>query len=277
MPAIDHVLIQIPAMRAVVGLPEEKLVDLAATHALAARNQALTDYKAEDEEQEPLDLMKFSKRLDAMGDARTHVRSLRTLLPRREVEVKAFEIDRQCVTNEQYEIFVRETGRRPPKHWRGTTAPDDLEDHPVLYVSHKDAFAYAEWAGLELPTEIEWEVAASGGDGRIYPWGNDPRPELERLRIAGEGFFPADSFPALASPHGVRGMISNFWQWTWDAFAPLPGGDRAAFAESYPGWQSTWRALRGGFSYNLQWSTFNRAGDEPSENGYAYGFRCVKR
>ncbi len=274
MPAIDHELIQIPSMRAVVGLPEDLLVDLAARNAVAARKQSLDD---EDPEEQEDDVLDFSNRALAAGDAKAHVRALRTLIPRREVEVRAFQIDRTCVTNGQYEVFVRETGRRPPKYWGGSRAPEDLDDHPVLFVSHKDAFSYATWADLELPTEIEWEVAANGGDGRLYPWGNDPRPELEQLRKAEPGEFPADIFGALASPFGVRGLCANFWQWCWDEFAPLPGGDRAAFAEAYPGWQPTWRALRGGFSYDMQWGTFTRAGDEPSENGYAYGFRCVKR
>jgi formylglycine-generating enzyme required for sulfatase activity len=274
MPAIDHVLVQIPSTRGVVGLAEEMLVDVAARNAMAARKQALAN---EEQTDDPLELMKMTSRVNAQSDAKTHLRALRTLIPRREVSVNAFQIDRQCVTNGQYEVFVRETGHRPPGYWGGAAAPDDLDDHPVLYVSHKDALAYALWADLELPTEIEWEIAATGGDGRIYPWGNEPRPELEQFRTTEPGTFPADQFSSLASPFGVRGMVASFWQWCWDAFAPLPGGDRAAFAESYPGWQSTWRVLRGGFSYDMQWGTFTRAGDEPSENGYAYGFRCVKR
>ena len=83
--------------------------------------------------------------------------------PQRKVELKAFLIDRYPVTNAQYHEFLNATGYKPWKPHRHTK---DEEQHPVTYVAWPDAAAYAEWAGLRLPTQEEWEKAARGTDGR---------------------------------------------------------------------------------------------------------------
>ena len=97
--------------------------------------------------------------------------------PRHEVVVGAVSLSTTAVTNAQYGEFVRATGHPAPPHWPGGAVPDALERHPVTYVDWHDATAFCRWAGARLPTEAEWEKAARGVDGRVFPWGDDePSP-----------------------------------------------------------------------------------------------------
>jgi len=103
-------------------------------------------------------------------------------MPRTKVNLKSFYIDKFEVTNAQYNEFVSQTGYPPPYNshdlakpynWSSGTFPPGAANYPVVLVSWEDAFAYARWAGKRLPSEVEWEKAARGTDGRIYPWGNE--------------------------------------------------------------------------------------------------------
>lgn len=139
--------------------------------------------------------------------------------PQHLVYLDAFYIDKYEITNAQYKKFIDNTGWPPPLY-----ADNPLYNQPdqaVMAVSWKDAEAYARWAGKRLPTEAEWEKAARGTDGRIWPWGN----QWDNTRLNGndagavDGYVytaPVGSYPKGVSPYGVHDMAGNVWEWTAD-------------------------------------------------------------
>jgi formylglycine-generating enzyme required for sulfatase activity len=141
-------------------------------------------------------------------------------LPKKKTKLeKGFYIDIHEVTNEQYKAFLDKTGRTPPPHWPGGAYPKGEEKHPVTNVSFLDAEAYAKWAGKRLPTEQEWELAARGTDGRVYPWGNDWRDDAVNSfgGAAAPGRPVAVNDPKYAggkSPFGLFHMAGNVWEWS---------------------------------------------------------------
>jgi len=145
---------------------------------------------------------------------------------RREVWLDACYIDRYPVTNLQFSRFLKATGYRPSdgeahrflSHWTGGVLPLHLADHPVVFVSWRDARAYCNWAGLRLPTEAEWEKTARGTDGRRYPWGRSA-PGAEHAHFnthPSKGTAPVSAHPDGASPYGVEDLVGNVWEWCDD-------------------------------------------------------------
>ena len=143
--------------------------------------------------------------------------------PPSSVYLPRFHMARTPVTNAQYKRFVDATHHRLPEHWINGAIPPGKEDHPVVYVSWYDAWAFCEWAGVRLPEEPEWEKAARGTDGRLYPWGNG-LPDRSRCNFNGnEGdTTPVTNYPAGASPYGVLDMAGNVLEWTGSLFLPYP-------------------------------------------------------
>jgi iron(II)-dependent oxidoreductase len=139
------------------------------------------------------------------------------------MHVASFYIDKYPVTNAEFKKFLDSTQYRPKddlnflRDWKGGTYPTGWENKPVTWVSQEDARAYASWAGKRLPHEWEWQYAAQGTDGQLYPWGNDwddsavPLPDKSRTM---RGPDPVDAHPKGASPFGVMDMVGNVWQWT---------------------------------------------------------------
>lgn len=130
------------------------------------------------------------------------------------VWVPAYYIDVHPVSNAEYARFIAATGREAPRHWEDGKYPEDRADHPVVYVTWKDATAYAEWAGKALPTSQQWEKAARGTRGNVYPWGDQPTPAKCNVRENGVGDTTAvDCYQSGVSPYGVYDMCGNVWEW----------------------------------------------------------------
>ena len=141
--------------------------------------------------------------------------------------VMSYRISRYPVTNKQYACFLAENPDHPvpyidevwaePYNWDPLqrTCPPNKSNHPVVLVSWEDALAYCEWAGVRLPTEAEWEKAARGEDGRIYPWGDTFDSQRANVRESGIGSTtPVGIYPAGASPYGLFDCAGNVWEWT---------------------------------------------------------------
>lgn len=159
--------------------------------------------------------------------------------PAHRITVPAFEIDRLPITNVQFATFLAAIGPTNAAgeslfdvadpdariHRRGDrwVADPGFEDHPVVEVSWAGARDFCAWAGKRLPTEAEWEKAARGTDGRLYPWGNDP-PDATRARFAAgwNQTAPVGSFPSGASPYDVLDLSGNVWEWVSSAYTPYP-------------------------------------------------------
>jgi hypothetical protein len=130
------------------------------------------------------------------------------------MSLPAFYIDVFPTTNADYARFVAATGRTPPQHWTKSTPPDDLFDHPVVFVSWRDAAAYAAWSAKNLPTGQQWEKAARGTRGDTYPWGNQQTPAKCNVREGGIGTTtPVSRYHSGASPYGVYDLCGNVWEW----------------------------------------------------------------
>ena len=230
--------------------------------------------------------------------------------PQRELSLPPFEIDRTAVTNRAYREFVeaggyrrrelwsdegwdwrREAGAERPLYWTDDGRERSFEriapladDLPVMHVSWYEADAYARWAGKRLPSEAEWEKAASwdqaAGAKRRYPWGDDPpsraRSNLDQLAF---GPAPAAAHPTGASPYGVLGMIGDAWEWTASDFVPYPGFRAFPYREySEVFFGRGYKVLRGG-----SWATRPRVvrntfrnWDLPVRRQLYAGFRCAR-
>lgn len=139
------------------------------------------------------------------------------------MHTKAFWIDKYPVTNAQFKKFLDRTHYHPQddlnflRDWKNGSYPSGWDNKPVTWVSLEDARAYAAWAGKRLPHEWEWQYAAQGTDGRLYPWGDTWNPEAvptpDKTRTMREPDV-VDAHPQGASPFGVFDLVGNVWQWT---------------------------------------------------------------
>lgn len=180
-----------------------------------------------------------------------------------QVELPEFRIAKYPVTNIEYHRFAEATGYRRPDHWpRDGSYPSKLARHPVVFVSWVDAIAYTEWIGARLPSETEWEKAARGTEGRIYPWGNEFISENCNSSESGaDGTREVDAHPGGASPYGVVDLAGNVWEWTHTNYER----------------DEQWRVLKGG-AWDYKGLKDTRCAFHvyfrPTFRSNAVGFRC---
>jgi toxoflavin biosynthesis protein ToxD len=154
--------------------------------------------------------------------------SVLTECPRHQVHVQAFRLMRYPVTNYEYQRFLVDTDYSSlPTSWRFSRYPHELANHPVCSVSKAAATMYASWLAqrlgrrFRLPTEAEWEYAASGGDDREYPWGNTFHPDAANTMEAGTlSTTPVGMYPAGRSRFGVDDLSGNVQEHVADDYAP---------------------------------------------------------
>jgi len=136
--------------------------------------------------------------------------------PLHEVMLDAFYIDKYEVTNAQYLAYVEAMGSEEPQYFR--IEGFDQPDQPAVGVLWSQARDYCQWAGLQLPSEAQWELTAAGIDGRVFPWGNEPASESLCNFNSISGSMPVGSYPDGASPYGAMDMAGNVWEWTLDEY-----------------------------------------------------------
>ena len=247
-------------------------------------------------------------------------------IPQREVYMSAYLIDKYPVTNAEYKKFIESGGYKQRNLWSDAgwdyiqqskplesncvnSAMDGKDDCPVVNISWYEAEAFARYAGKRLPSEAEWEKAARGTDGRIYPWGN--KFDKTRLNCAEskiEKPTPVAKYPQGISSYGCFDMAGNVWEWTADWFdsqyyrsapdrdpqGPAKAEDKPFFgrpedvgvsiyelepAEAGSSTLSDCKVLRGG-SWNgggvIHIRCANRDYDEPDYRNDTIGFRCAR-
>jgi len=216
-----------------------------------------------------------------MGSSDADPAAMSVEKPQRRVYLDAYWIDQTEATNAMYTRCV-EAGRCLPIV---TPRPDmaDFPNHPVQGVIWSQALVYCQWVGRRLPTEAEWEKAARGADGRIYPWGDAP-PDPSRASfdfLAGD-VTDVGSYPDGASPYGVLDLAGNVWEWVADwydeTYYQTPFGDVPAAPGQNPSGPSlgTLKVIRGG-AWNVAGRSIRAAvrfWAFPERNDFD-GFRCA--
>jgi formylglycine-generating enzyme required for sulfatase activity len=200
-------------------------------------------------------------------------------------------------------------------YWRRPTGKGSgihlIGDHPVVHIAYRDALAYAEWAGKDLPTEAEWEFAARGGlEDKEYAWGDEFTPDGRHMANTWQGNFPSQNLaidghertsPVMAFPpngYGVHDMIGNVWEWTNDWYTakhtadapkaccipenPRGGREADSYDSCQPDLKIPRKVLKGGShlcapSYCRRYRPAARHAQPVDTSASHIGFRCVVR
>ncbi|WP_420627580.1 SUMF1/EgtB/PvdO family nonheme iron enzyme [Candidatus Leptofilum sp.] len=141
-----------------------------------------------------------------------------------EITLESYWIDRFEVSNSDYALFLAETENEPPSSWVNGQLPVGQENHPVRGISWQNANDYCNRQNKRLPSEAEWEVAARGGLGFLYPWGDDPTS----VSLPQNSTYASGSLPPNRSSFGVFDMAGNVWEWVDEPYAAVPEGQEVA-------------------------------------------------
>jgi formylglycine-generating enzyme required for sulfatase activity len=217
-----------------------------------------------------------------MGAADSDPAATRAEKPQHTVYLDAFWIDQTEVTSAMYAKCVAGGKCKPRKCLTGSK----YDQHPAVCVDWFNAEAYCEWAGRRLPTEAEWEKAARGTDGRLYPWGNEPPTCEYAIMDDGSGYGCGErdtavalvgSKPKGASPYGALDMAGNVWEWVNDWYDPKyystssyrnPTGPASGYGPVLRGGAWNAKADRVRVAYRISHSNNPTGGDS------GIGFRC---
>ena len=201
--------------------------------------------------------------------------------PMHRVHVSTYWLDKYEVTNREYRQCVEGGGCMLPKDRSSYDDPGRAE-HPVTNVTWSQARSYCHWRGKRLPTEAEWEKAARGTDGRLYPWGNSEEVFRARARTVEQkpvknGTDPVGSTEFAVSPYGVADLILNVSEWVNDWYAEDFYRSSPAHDPQGPV-RGSFRVLRGGESTDrpLELRASYRGWDDMTYWGPSLGFRCAE-
>jgi formylglycine-generating enzyme required for sulfatase activity len=193
--------------------------------------------------------------------------------PAHEVTIETFWLDKRPVTNTQFREFLQISNRPVASKGIDRDLSPGNNEWPVTEVTWDDAYAYCLAQGKRLPTEAEWEFAARGADGRLYPWGEAFERANTNSRESGVGHpEPVGARAGNRSPFDVEDMAGNVWQWCMDDYLPYPG--------SKPGFAipAGAKVIRGGsFESDAHHATaITRNLELPATRSRVIGFRCAK-
>ena len=229
------------------------------------------------------------------SDKKTDRLAYRSEIPQRRVYLDTFEIGKYEVTALEYLKFVLATDRKPQLDWRydGGNFQETMAHHPIMHVNWYDADAYCKWAGKRLSTEAEWEKAARGTDGRLFPWGGEyagpTRANFGRTGLSGPvrdrpewlllypPIISVDRYDNAVSPYGLYQTIGNVAEWVSDWYdqdyykaAPdrNPKGPETGTQKAFRGggWMDSTTTMR----------VAMRNGTDPNTRINWMGFRCAR-